>query len=322
MDYLVTVIVPVYKVEKYIERCARALFEQTFRSIEYIFVDDLSPDDSMEIVRRVASWYPARRNAIRCVRHFKNRGVAAARNTGLHEANGDYIAFCDGDDWMEPDAIEKMYEAAVRTEADVVWTDFYYTYSGYEKVSVQKNKPVGMECIKALLCEKMHGGLWNKLVKRNLYEQYDICFLAGLNVWEYLRVCVQLFYYADKVAYLPGAFYHYVQYNASSVCSGNLLTGLHDAKGNVESIIAFLTQKGIYKELERQALCLKLAAKRNLLVTVNRYSFMRWKLIFPESNRAILRYRVLPLHLRLLGWCTAHGWWSVVNFWIFLKKRL
>ena len=322
MDYLVTVIVPVYKVEEYIERCARALFEQTFRSIEYIFVDDLSPDESMEIVRRVASWYPARREAVRCVRHFKNRGVAAARNTGLHEAHGDYIAFCDGDDWMEPDAIEKMYEAAVRGGADVVWTDFYYTYPNYERVSVQKNKPVGMECIKALLCEKMHGGLWNKLVKRDLYEQHDICFLVGLNVWEDLRVCVQLFYYADKVAYQPGAFYHYVQYNTSSVTSMSLLTGLHDTMGNAKSIIAFLTKKGISKALNLQVACLKLAAKRNLLVTVNRYAFMRWRLIYPEANSYILSYRALPLRLRLLGWCTAHGWWPVVNFWIFLKKRL
>lgn len=322
MDYLVSVIVPVYKAEYYIERCVRALFEQTFRSIEYIFVDDCTPDRSMEIVQRVASWYPNRTDAIRFICHSKNQGVAAARNSGLLAAGGDFIAFCDGDDWMEFDAIEKMYGAAIHAGADVVWTDFYYTYPDYEILALQKGKMDNMECIKALLCEQMHGGLWNKLVKRDLYDKHDVCFLSGLNIWEDLRVCVQLFFHAQSVVYLPGAFYHYVQYNAGSLCTELAIAGVRDTMGNADSIVRFLEEKGMCNKLCKQMNFLKLAAKRNLLVTTSRHTFMRWKLIYPEANKYILLYRALPLHLRLIGWCTAHGLWQVVNLWIFLKKKL
>ena len=319
MDYLVTVIVPVFKAEKYVERCAHALFNQSFRSIEYVFVDDCSPDYSIDIIQRVASFYPNRTDSIRYIRHFKNKGVAAARNTGLFESNGDFILFCDSDDWMECNAVQKMYEAAVSTGADIVWSDFYYTYINYEIRSRQKNKTENIECIKLLLSEKMHGGLWNKLVKRTLYKDHDITFKEGFNIWEDLRVCIQLFFYARNVAYLPEALYHYVQYNAASLCAGFAVEGLHDTIGNTESIICFLSQKGMHSN---ELNYLKLAAKRNLLVGTSRRSFIRWRLIYPEANKYILSYRTLPMRLRLVGWFAAHKWWTMVNFWIFFKKRI
>lgn len=320
MDYLVSIIIPVYKAEAYIERCAHALFRQTFLSIEYVFVDDFSQDAGMNIIQRIALDYPYRISAIRYIVHSKNRGVAAARNTGLFEAKGDYIIFFDSDDWMEPDTIEYMYTKAVRANADVVWTDFYKTYSDHETLSIQKIEPTSLACIKSLLCEKMHGGLWNKLVKRSLYDEYDIFFLPGLNIWEDLRVCVQLFSYAKTIAYAPSSFYHYVQCNKNSVCSGQLLARVKDTLGNAESIVFFLVKNGISAKVGKQINYLKLAAKRNLLTTVHLYSFMRWKLIYPEANTYIMSYGALPMHLRLLGWCAANEWWLLVKCWIFIKK--
>jgi len=322
MNYLITVIVPIYKAEDYIERCARSLFEQTFDSIEYVFVDDCSPDNSIRILQRLAVCYPGRTDAVRFVRHKENEGVAAARNSGLRAAGGDYIIYCDGDDWMELEAIEKMYKEAILTGADIVWTDFYYTYPNHETLSVQKCEMEKMECIKALLCEKMHGAVWNKLIKRDLYDKNNIRFLVGLNIWEDLRVNVQLFFSAQSVSYLPEAFYHYVQYNAESLCAGSVSAIVHDTIGNAEDIIKFLNRNNISEEVNMQVNFLKLAAKRNLLVTTSRHAFLQWRLIYPEADRYILSYKVLPLRLRLIGWCTAHGLWAVINFWILLKKQL
>lgn len=322
MDYLVSIIVPIYNVERYVERCVRALFEQTFSSLEYVFVDDCTPDHSLEMIECIATCYPHRAAAVQFVHHSENRGVSAARNSGLLAANGDYIIFCDGDDWMEFYAIEKMYGVAIDSGADVVWSDFYYTYSDHEVLSIQKNKEIGTECIRALLCEKMHGGLWNKLVKRDLYDRYNIDFQAGLNIWEDLRVSVQLFFYARSVAYFPQATYHYIQYNSDSLCVSRVFTGLRDTIGNADGIIYFLAQNGIRWKFEKQVNFLKLAAKKNLLTTTNRYTFMRWRLVYPEANRYILSYRSLPLRLRLIGWCAAHGVWVVIHFWILLKKKL
>ncbi len=99
----VSVIIPVYNVEKYIEHCARSLMEQTLMDIEYIFVDDCTPDHSMEILQRVLTDYPERLESIRIIHHTQNSGLATVRNTGLQSAQGEYIKHCDRADWVEPD---------------------------------------------------------------------------------------------------------------------------------------------------------------------------------------------------------------------------
>ena len=103
----VSVLVPVYGVEKYIERCARSLFEQTYSDLEYVFVNDCTPDQSIEILKKVMAEYPQRKNAVKIVNHAKNRGLAAARNTAYDNATGDFVTIVDSDDWLEWDALEK-----------------------------------------------------------------------------------------------------------------------------------------------------------------------------------------------------------------------
>ncbi|MCS2593772.1 glycosyltransferase family 2 protein [Bacteroides thetaiotaomicron] len=97
---LVSVIVPVYRAEKFIQRCARSLFEQTLEEMEFVFVNDCTPDSSMVILRGDnKKEYPNRARQIRIVEHDQNKGSATARNTGLDNAHGSYIIYCDSDDW-------------------------------------------------------------------------------------------------------------------------------------------------------------------------------------------------------------------------------
>ena len=97
--YLVSILVPVFNVEGYIERCARSLFEQTYSNLEFVFVDDCSPDDSMKILGRIVEDYPIRKDAVRIIRHDHNRGLAASRNTALDNASGFFVCTVDSDDW-------------------------------------------------------------------------------------------------------------------------------------------------------------------------------------------------------------------------------
>lgn len=106
----VSVIVPIYKVEKYIERCAISLLSQTLKDIEYIFINDNSPDKSMDILSQCIQKYPSRSKQIKIITHQQNLGSAAARNDGTKIATGQYIIHCDGDDWVEKD----MYEKCIR----------------------------------------------------------------------------------------------------------------------------------------------------------------------------------------------------------------
>lgn len=103
----VSVIVPIYGVEKYIERCARSLFEQTLDDIEYIFVDDCSPDKSIEILNAVIADYPQKIPYIKIIQHKKNKGLPLARRSGWKAATGEYIANCDSDDWVDSALFEK-----------------------------------------------------------------------------------------------------------------------------------------------------------------------------------------------------------------------
>ena len=116
----VSVLVPVYGVEKYIERCVRSLFEQTYPDLEYVFVNDCTPDNSIEILKKVKEEYPQKKDAVRFVNHAKNRGLAAARNTAYDNVTGDFVTIVDSDDWLELDAVEALVKKQGETCADIV----------------------------------------------------------------------------------------------------------------------------------------------------------------------------------------------------------
>ena len=112
--YSVSILVPVYGVEKYIERCARSIFEQTYHNLDIVFVDDCTPDKSIEILKRVLEEYPGRKAQTRIIRHAYNRGLSAARNTAVAAATGTFLTHVDSDDWIELNARGRAGEEADR----------------------------------------------------------------------------------------------------------------------------------------------------------------------------------------------------------------
>lgn len=121
-------LVPVYRVEKYIERCARSLFEQTYSNLEFVFVDDCSFDQSIDILQRVIEDYPDRGGSVIIINHDNNRGLSAARNTLLDNATGDFISWVDADDWLESNAIELLVQKQQQTNSDIVSGDIRVYY--------------------------------------------------------------------------------------------------------------------------------------------------------------------------------------------------
>lgn len=114
--------------------CARSLFESTLEDVEYIFVDDCSPDNSVSLLKQVLSDYPDRKPHVRIISHECNKGVSGARNTGLDCAAGEYIAYCDGDDFVSPQMYERLYAEAKETNADICYCDFNAVHNdGVEK---------------------------------------------------------------------------------------------------------------------------------------------------------------------------------------------
>lgn len=260
----VSVIIPIYKVEAFIGRCATTLMEQTLRDVEYIFVDDATPDKSIQILQEVISRYPERKSKTHIVRHETNKGLPAARNTGLSLAQGKYIFHCDSDDYVEPTLLEELYEIAEKKNADIVWCDWFLTFTENERYMKQPSFDTPMEALKAMLSGGMKYNVWNKLVRRSLYTDYGIEFPAGYGMGEDMTM-MMLFAHAKRVAYVPQAYYHYIKTNTNAFSQTYSERHLEELKHNVQRIIDYM--QDIYGEtLEKELNFFKLDVKFPFLI--------------------------------------------------------
>ncbi|MCD8033221.1 MAG: glycosyltransferase [Alistipes sp.] len=216
---LVSVIVPIYNVEKYIERCVRSIFEQTYKNLEIIFVNDCTLDSSMDILKNVLEDYPNRWRQTKIIGHLQNRGLAAARLTGLRSATGDYILNCDSDDYLNKNMLFSMVELAEKEHADITICDFFCVYSDCICQISTNPSLEPMECMRQVLTGEVHSSLWNKLIRHSLYTDHDIYPIEGLNMREDLSVMYRLMFFAQKLAYIPQGFYYYDLGNPNSYTS-------------------------------------------------------------------------------------------------------
>ena len=207
MQPKISVIVPVYKAEKYLHRCVDSILAQTFTDFELILIDDGSPDNSGAICDE----YAAKDNRVKVI-HKENGGVASARQCGIDNAVGEYTIHADPDDWIEPTMLEELYKKATEDNADMVICDFYVDtekecFYREQKISGKNSKNV----LHDLLFHKLHGSLWNKMIRLTCYKEFQITFARNLNYCEDYLVCVKVLLNDIKIGYLNKAFYHYDQ---------------------------------------------------------------------------------------------------------------
>ena len=211
----VSIIVPIYKVERYIEQCAESVLGQSYGDIQFIFVDDGSPDASVDKLNAlIDSRFAHLRERIEIVRK-RNGGLPQARLTGLQHATGDYVLHVDSDDWLELDAVEKLARKAEETDADVVY--FYVRKEkgeGRSHVSKDKVYEDPKAFSRDVFCNKAHGYVVNKFARRSCYRE-DLFYPKG-NMHEDMVLMGQLLFYCKKVALLPEALYHYRRNNSAS----------------------------------------------------------------------------------------------------------
>lgn len=213
----VSVLVPVYNVEKQIERCMVSLMEQTMSDMEFIFVDDCSPDSSVEVIRDVAERYPSRRQNIRVIKHEVNRGLECARRSALAVASGEYVIFVDSDDYVEHDLAEQMYAQAEAEKAEIVISDMVIEKpdgTSEEHHDYLSDNP--QDWFRDMLdTDKTLGFLWSKMYNRDFIVRHIPDEEPRISYLEDLSVNVRLFYYARRITHVHRAFYHYVYNNQS-----------------------------------------------------------------------------------------------------------
>lgn len=211
----VSVVIAVYNVENYIAQCCHSLFSQTLKSIEYIFVNDCTPDASINIVKTILKGYPNRAKQVKFIEHSVNLGISRTREDGIKAATGEFLIHCDPDDWIESDMYEQMYKKAISEEADLVFCDINYYYPESRKSYYGKEMPKEMSgrsilasCLHAQR-PILHGCLWNKLIRLTLYRTVE--WYPNISSAEDVIACVQILQHPIKVSYIPRAFYYYRQ---------------------------------------------------------------------------------------------------------------
>lgn len=311
----VSVIVPIFKVEQFIERCVRSLMEQTLREVEFIFVDDASPDGSMEVLHKTLADYPERAKQVRILKHEQNKGLPAARNTGLAVAEGEYIFHGDSDDYVEREMLEEMYAKAKEQDADYLWSDFWLSFEQNERYMQVRSYDTPREALQGVLEGAMKYNVWNKLVRRSLYTESGIEFPAGHSMGEDMTM-IRLLACAKRVAYIPKAYYHYVRLNMSALTQTFSERHLIDIRHNVDQTVAFL-RKVLGTGIEREVALFQLSVKLPFIISDKHTDYQRWKEWYPEANRYVWEAQSLPWRTKLMQWFAAKGqFWAV---WLYYK---
>lgn len=214
----VSVLVPVYGVERYIADCARSLLAQCETDAEFLFIDDASPDNSIARLQEVLAACPERAARARILHHDRNRGLAAARRTAIEAAQGEYILHVDSDDFLNDDlALARLSAEARRTDADLVFGGYCEHSSAGERRHAAP-QPDRRWILRHLLRQDFRVGnrIWGILIRRSLHTGYGLCPVEGLNFAEDYALLPRLVYHAAGIAAVDRPLYAYRTANAAS----------------------------------------------------------------------------------------------------------
>ncbi|MGV0947259.1 glycosyltransferase family 2 protein [Empedobacter falsenii] len=281
----VSILVPIYKVENFIERCAISLFEQTFDAIEYIFVNDQSPDRSIELLKDVIVKYPNRESNITIIDHEANIGLAGARNTGVEHASGEYILHVDSDDYLDLNAIELLYAKAVETNSDIVTCNYVLQWGEIQNEAVQNIGKDKVDFINLMLSSQAIVGVVNKLFRRKLYIDNNIRAFEGVNFGEDYVTSPRLAYYANSVSKIDVPVYHYIQTNTNSYTKKLTKRHIDNILFVFEELTDFFESKEDYSLYKNAILEGKLRKKIELFFITDSIYWRELYLAFPEVKQ-------------------------------------
>jgi len=268
----ISLIIPVYNLEKYLEKALRSVEDQTFKDVEVIIVDDGSTDNSVKIIEKFC-----KKNSNFKLIIQKNNGPGAARNTGISICTGRYIAFMDGDDYLEPKFLEILYNAAIKYQADVVCCNFSMYFPKQDlKISLPFNSLPGVytktQALKKLILDiGTHYFVWNKLSKREIFLDNNLKFENMY--FEDISTSPKIFYHANKIVLLGDSLYNYVWREKSILHSINT-EKINDFIKSIGIMREFFESEGAYKD----------------------YSNHLW--IYAQKSKIVVYYYIVNLHAR------------------------
>ena len=305
----VTILIPIYKVEQYLEKTLDSVFTQTYPYLDYVFVNDYYPDNSLQVLKDAIARYQIEANRYTIVNHIQNEGIAVSRTDCIANAKGDYVYFVDSDDWIEKDAVEQMVSATKDGTIDIVGCDYMKDYLSGEITYHHEN--YADDCRNNMLrCLNYDIAtvLWKLLIKRSLFDFFTI---SPINIGEDYIISTKLFYYANSFCSLDNAYYHYVQYNQNSL-SMQTLRSINDHILCVKDIELFLKSNNILDEITNHLLLLrKFNIKSNFVLNkqlLDRNAFLN---TFPEA-KGVWRELKYSKKERVKFWLAEHGLFPIL----------
>jgi len=309
----ISVIITIYNREKYIEKCARSLFEQTLRRIEYIFVDDASTDKSVSILHDIMKEYPDRIPLINFICLEKNKGRAIARQMGINQAKGDYVIHVDSDDWVDNNMMELLYKKARETDADIVGCNVTHEYGTYRYVFKQKYCNSIDENVRGLLNGDIFPSLCTSLTKMSIIKDNNILFPQGIDTGEDLLFNLNLYLHAKKIVGIDAASYHYrhTEDSGSFQHTEKSINSVIEVARRIESL---MKETGNYEKFKDDILFRKFSMKCALITSFENKTYNKmWLNLFPETHPYIWRYKQFTWKRRVELWLAAHNMFSLAK---------
>lgn len=281
---LVSILIPIFNVEKYIKRCLNSIFCQSYKHIEYIFLDDNTPDNSIKILQESIEENYISKSCYKLIRHKTNLGIAATRNDCLKYAQGEYVLFIDSDDWIDQNAVEELVSATNDSTIDIVGCDYIWEFkTGRSKIHKENYSNTCEQNLRKCINYEIGTVLWKLLVKRELFNRIN--FLENIDIGEDYVMSIKLYFHANNFIALHKPLYHYTQYNNERY-SLKIEKSINDHIKAINEVEIFLKENNLYdKDIIDRILQRKFQIKSYFL-TDKMYNYNLWLTTFPEANKA------------------------------------
>ena len=302
----VSIIIPIYNVEKYFKCCLDSILVQTFQDWEAILVDDGSKDDC----GKICDEYAAMDSRFRVI-HKENGGVSSARNMGLDYARGEWITFVDADDWISSNMLQQMLDRADAEGADVVLADLAFSFFKGDDIYMiadwDNNKTASLN----RYITSVWTCVWGGIHKRSLYEVYQLKCPQGIAYCEDFHLMARLCYFAKKVVNIHQPFYHYRQQEGSVMHNLNKRTE-RDEQWVYQDIIRFFKEQGVYDDY-RKSMCWRMLKATQELV-LDKSTWKAFQEMVPEKKHYIWDCPYINRKLKMNMWCLTHhlSWISLM----------
>ena len=294
---MLSVCAAVYGVDEYIGQCARSLFGQTLKSdVEFIFVDDATPDRSMEILEEVLEEHPDRKPQVRIIRHEHNLGITAARRSAVAAARGRYIIFCDPDDWVDAGLYGELCDAARKTGADCICCDYISEYPNGSCITRRLEETDSVtEMLHSILSGTARGVLWNKLFRREILQTSSVSCPDSIWLNEYVHKVIQMIGLCGKIAFCHGSCYHYRWRRGSILNSEVNPERTHQLIMEIDAMVKLLPDPEFAEDWNFR--------KRWQLLWILIHSVLpvsEYRALWPEAKRGVWKDLRFPLPKRLI----------------------